>query len=98
MASIVIIAPLMAKVFNSSGIAVISLLFSSTAICPRVSPLAQEYALTICNALKPLLLLRDPRTVFPSMGITFSGNKVFSLLIVNCNYLLTPYCNYLLTP
>lgn len=55
---------------SSSGIAVISLLFSSTAFCPRQNPSSLLHAETMCDAFSSFLLFAH--MVFPSIQMIFS--------------------------
>jgi len=50
------------------GIAVISLLFSSTLICPRTSPFSRPHALTMWIALLAVFLWLLPLSALPSMA------------------------------
>ena len=70
MASIVTIAPEIESIFSSSGIAVISLDFSSTATWPSSRWLAVAQAWTMCKADFPLARSKERRRVLPSMAMT----------------------------
>src|SRR5580693_1176081 len=58
------------KIFSNSGIAVISLLLSSTFTSPSTSPLSRAHALTICTAPFPFLRSWLRLDCFPSIATT----------------------------
>ena len=68
-ASVVTMLPFICIVSSRSGIAVISLLFFRTALCPIQKPSSLLHAETICSGFSFLFLF--PRIVFPSMQTIF---------------------------
>src|SRR3989304_3744500 len=66
----VTVAPEISRIFSNLGIAVISLLLSSTATCPSDRHASSAHALTRCSADFRLALSRDRRSVLPSMFTT----------------------------
>ncbi len=55
---------------KSLGTAVISLDFSSTAICASTKPWARPQAETMCSGDCPLALSKEPRSTLPSIATT----------------------------
>ena len=78
MASMVTTAPSRlrpaASFSSSTGMAVVSLLLSSTASCPRTRRLLVAKAETRCSAARPLARSWLRRTVLPSMAIASRGS------------------------
>lgn len=64
-----IIHPFIINISSNSGIAVISLLFSSVCNCPNTNLLVSIHAFTICIAFLSFSLSYDLLTVFPSIAI-----------------------------
>ena len=54
---------------SNSGIAVISLVLLSTAVCPSTNWCWQFHALTVCKALFLSFVVEERRAVFPSMAM-----------------------------
>src|SRR6476660_4891907 len=73
----VTMAPSMASMSNSLGMAMISLDFAATWTCPRTRRWRAAKADTMWIAARPLLL--DRREVLPSIAITPSGMPVRAL-------------------
>ena len=69
MASMVTTHPFRHRISNSSGIALISFVFSSTRNCPKTRDVSQAHALTTWEGRFPLLSSLLRRMVFPSMAI-----------------------------
>src|SRR5271165_3639784 len=69
-ASMVTIAPSIASMSRSSGMAVISLPLASTARAASTSPASCAKAETTCKAPAPLLSCFVPRRVLPSIATT----------------------------
>ena len=68
MASMAIRESLSSICFSSSGIAVISLDFSSVATWPKAMPSSLAQALTMCRGPRWLAASCEPRQVLPSMA------------------------------
>lgn len=75
-ASMVTVAPARASSRSSTGIAVIAFDLSSTATCPRTSPLAPAQALTRCSAACPSARSWERRRVLPSIATTGATARV----------------------
>jgi hypothetical protein len=67
------IAPRTSISCRTCGIAVISLDFASVGTCARVIPLSDIHTLTRCGGPGPLLSLRLPLSVFPSIALLESN-------------------------
>ncbi len=68
MASIVTIAPVNSRISSNLGMAVISLLLSSTGISPKTRRFSAAQALTRCNAGRSWAESKERRRVLPSIG------------------------------
>ena len=66
---------------NNLGIAVISLLFASTTNCPRLIEFAEAQALIMWMADLLLVLSKLPRSVLPSIAITWPSVASWSAWI-----------------
>ena len=68
-ASSVMILLSISNMVSNSGIAVISFVLLSTAVCPSTNWCWQLHALTVCNALFRSFVVNERRAVFPSMAM-----------------------------